>query len=298
MFSFFKKRKIIVTHSGGYHADDIFACATLSLLEKGRIRIVRTRDDKDIVLGDYVVDVGGVHDPLLKRFDHHQAGGAGVRANGIPYASFGLVWKEYGAELTGSAEIAEKIDERLVQSIDAPDNGINTFLSIPGKPFPYLIHNMFNAFQPSWREDRCCDGAFGKLVILATMILRREIIRTKDFFDAESKVEEAFAQSEDKRIIVLTEGYPWEEVLMRHSEPLFVVAPRSDGKWKVECVYLKQGSFERRLYLPDAWGAKSGKELEEVTGIRGAVFCHANKFIVVAETKDIAYALAMKALAK
>jgi len=44
--------------------------------------------------------------------------------NGIPYASFGLVWKEYGQALTGNIESAKFIDEQLVQGIDGADNGV------------------------------------------------------------------------------------------------------------------------------------------------------------------------------
>lgn len=51
---FFLKRKIVVvTHSGSFHADDVFACATISLwAEKNnlRLKIIRDRDEKIIKL--------------------------------------------------------------------------------------------------------------------------------------------------------------------------------------------------------------------------------------------------------
>src|SRR5437764_1161911 len=94
----------IVAHNGNFHADDVFAVATVLLvLERSDFpawrqaipKIIRTRDPKTIEKADFVVDVGGVYDAENNRFDHHQAGGAGTRANGIPYASFGLVWKKF-----------------------------------------------------------------------------------------------------------------------------------------------------------------------------------------------------------
>ena len=64
----------------------------------------RTRDEERITKADYVFDVGGIYDPSINRFDHHQPGGAGKRENDIPYAAFGLVWKTYGPILCENNE--------------------------------------------------------------------------------------------------------------------------------------------------------------------------------------------------
>src|SRR5690348_4673081 len=102
-----KKEVKIVTHSGNFHTDDIFAVATLFLLlEKDHTLLVtRSRDMETIAAADYVVDVGGEYDPAQNRFDHHQINGGGQRDNGIPYASFGLVWKHFGSVVSQSEEI-------------------------------------------------------------------------------------------------------------------------------------------------------------------------------------------------
>ena len=94
------RSKTVVAHSGEFHADDVLQWQSLSLL-LGKVRVLQP-DQKIINAGDYVVDVGGTYDPDKKRFDHHQVGGAGNRQNGIPYAAFGLVWKEYGEKIAGS----------------------------------------------------------------------------------------------------------------------------------------------------------------------------------------------------
>src|SRR3989344_7727778 len=113
----------IVTHDSSFHTDDIFACATLLILYPDA-EIIRSRDQKVIESADIVFDVGGIYDPQNKKFDHHQTGGAGKRENGIPYASFGLVWKEFGEKICGGKEEAEIIDRELVVAIDAIDNGV------------------------------------------------------------------------------------------------------------------------------------------------------------------------------
>lgn len=112
------------------------------------IEIVRSRDERDIARGDIVFDVGGVYDPSNGRFDHHQQGGAGARDNGIPYASFGLVWKEYGHVVAGSVENAQFIDEQLVQCIDAHDNVNIGETSVR----VYAVGDVISAFRPTWQE--------------------------------------------------------------------------------------------------------------------------------------------------
>src|SRR5262245_60573678 len=105
----------IVAHNADFHTDEVFAVAILTLvLGDVKYEVVRTRDMEIIKTGDYVVDVGGIHDEATNRFDHHQEGGAGARPNGIPYASCGLVWKKFGAEFCGSAGVSERIDAEII----------------------------------------------------------------------------------------------------------------------------------------------------------------------------------------
>jgi uncharacterized UPF0160 family protein len=102
--NFFRKKIRIVTHDGNFHADDVFACATLSLWAKKQgydCVITRTREAHIVAKADIVVDVGMEYDPQRGRFDHHQRGGAGTHENGVPYASFGLVWKHYASFICG-----------------------------------------------------------------------------------------------------------------------------------------------------------------------------------------------------
>jgi uncharacterized UPF0160 family protein len=81
--------KIIATHNGNFHADDVFSVAALKSILPA-FKLIRTRDAELINKADIVIDVGGEYDPEAGRFDHHQRGGAGERENGIPYSSFGF----------------------------------------------------------------------------------------------------------------------------------------------------------------------------------------------------------------
>ena len=173
--------KKLVTHDGSFHSDDVFACASLSLLLEGRgeeFQVIRTRDPLVIKEADIVFDVGGEYDSSKNKFDHHQPGGAGKRENGIEYSSFGLVWKQFGEEVSGSVETRDMLDKHLVSAVDAFDNGIE-IIERKGGTSPYLIQHFFFAMTPTWQEDDLeYDEMFRKSVSLAKEVLKREISHT------------------------------------------------------------------------------------------------------------------------
>lgn len=290
-------KKIVVTHSGNFHTDEVFACAALSIMHEGVIEIVRSRDPEIWATGDYVVDVCGEYDPARGLFDHHQQGGAGVRANGIPYSSLGLVWKEYGEKISGSAYVARVIDERLVQPVDAGDNGITTF-SVLKDVSPYILQDVVAAFRPGWNETRTTDEGFFEAVDVATKILSREIVRTKTEEEGKMHAEEAYERAEDKRIIILEDHFPWYEALGTKPEPLFVVKPDRGlgGKWKIETVRSDVHAFKNRKDLPAAWAGKMGEDFAKVSGVSDALFCHNKLFVAVAGSKEGALKLAQMAV--
>lgn len=290
-------KKRIITHSGNFHTDEVFACAVLSLLHEGNVEIVRSRDPEVWATGDYVVDVGGEYDSTRGRFDHHQIDGAGVRENGIPYSSFGLVWKEYGEKIAGSVYTKETIDRRLVQPVDAGDNGFETF-GVHRDVAPFILQDVVAAFRPAWNEGRTEDEGFLDALEVARKILAREIIRTNAEEEGMRHTEKAYEQAKDKRIIVLEGHYPWYEVLGSRSEPLFVVKPDrgEGGKWKIEAVRSDVHSFKNRKDMPVAWAGKREQELAEASGVSDALFCHTKLFVAVAGTKEGALKLAQIAV--
>ncbi|MEK7177162.1 MAG: MYG1 family protein [Patescibacteria group bacterium] len=287
----------IVTHNGKFHADEVFAVATILLAHEGEdIEIVRTRDPLIIKTGDIVVDVGGEYNPSLGKFDHHQTEGAGIRENGIPYSSFGIVWKKYGEKVCNSRLVSDTIDKFLVMSLDALDNGIDIQKPMLENIYEYTAGDLVDAFNPSWRETINRDESFKEAVEVAKKVLRREIIRTRDKQEGKAMVETVFAGAVDKRIIVLEDYLPWSDVLCVHTEPMFVVYPDPDKKWRVQAVRDNPHLFENRKDFPSAWGGKTGRELSEITEVSDAIFCHKGLFLCGAQTKEGAISLAKKAL--
>lgn len=288
---FWKKKKIIVTHNSKFHADDIFAVATLILMlekEESEYEVIRSRDPEVISRADYVVDVGEVYSEKENRFDHHQKGGAGKRDNRIPYASFGLVWKRYGEVVSGNIKNSQKIDQILVQQVDAHDNGLILFeTKIPGV-YPYTIESLRYAFVPTWKEGfKDINLIFASLVTGAQSLLRREITRASDFFEAEEAIKKIYNDSQNKQLIIMDRYYPANDFLIQYPEPLFMVFPSSDdGTWILNTIQNDENIHSDRKSLPQSWAGKSGEDLKSITGVSDVVFCHNNRFLAVAKTKE------------
>jgi len=298
---FFAKKVSIVTHSGSFHSDDVFAVATLAILFRDQIKIERSRDPTVITNADFVLDVGAEYDFARKRFDHHQNGGAGERLDKIPYASFGLIWKHFGEKISGSKEIAEKFDRDFVRFIDAMDSGIGELKAIVSDVYPHTVSGVIFSFLPSWKDDISdMDRRFLEAVSFAKGLILRKIKVLKDESEGVAIVEKIYRQTEDKRIIILDRSYPWSPKLSEFKEPIFVVGPVIDedgtGTWKVRAVRDNVYSFKNRKDLPVSWAGKMDKELQDITGVSDAVFCHNKLFIAVAKSKEGACKLAKLAL--
>lgn len=302
---FFKRKAAIVTHSGSFHADDAFACAVLALLceqQKRPYTIIRSRDPQDIENADYVVDVGAQYDPQHARFDHHQPQGAGKRDNGIPYAAFGLVWKAYGNVLCkGNTEVFADIDRRMVQPVDAIDNGISITEPLECGLYDYGIYGMVSAYNNTWREadnEKKQYTSFLYLVGIFKDLLLHEIARSEDHQAMLDLVRDCYAKAEDTAIIEI----PYHasinavmQVLDAHKEVLYVVC-RSNVYWKVLCLRKENCGFANRKDLPASWAGKRDRELQAVSGVADAIFCHNARFMATAKTKEGAWQLAKIAL--
>jgi uncharacterized UPF0160 family protein len=286
--------KVIVTHNTGFHMDDLFAVATLLLIYPDA-EVVRTRDEESISKADFVVDTGGVSDAKKGRFDHHQPGGAGERENGIPYASFGLVWREFGERLAGSTEAAQIMDQKLCMPIDALDNGVEIYTYHFDGVKEYTLRDYIYAKSGDPETPEGMDKAFTDMLAVAQDAIRREIDLTKVLVKDLNEVRRIYDASLDKRIIMIPEQIAWKQALIP-TEAQFVISERLDGKWGTRAVPAKIGSFEVKKQFPDMWAGKKDEELTAASGVQDAVFCHSKHWLCVAKSKEGALELARKAL--
>ena len=298
-----RNKKIkLVTHDGSFHVDDVFACATLSLVlenKRKQFLITRTRDEEIIKNANYVFDVGGLYNPELNRFDHHQVGGAGKRENGITYSSFGLVWKKFGTELTGLQEISDFIEKKLVMAVDANDNGIDLYKNNFSDVSPYTLQDVISTFSPTALEDMEKDNQFLKALAWAKEILKREIKKASDQIEITKIIRSFYEKAKDKRLIVIDKPkvsrYEIWDALQDFSEPLFVVYGDKDD-WSIVAMRREKTGFGNRKDFPKSWAGLRAVELRSIAGVEDAVFCHNNLFLAVAESKEGAIKLAQIAV--
>jgi len=264
----------VATHNGNFHADDVFSIAALKSIIPS-FKLIRTRDVELISQADIVIDVGGEYNADAGRFDHHQRGGAGERENGIPYSSFGLIWQKYGVEICkGDEVIANAVDSALVSIIDAIDCG-----QVEGVYNGISLSQTIGMFNPTWQEDGDFDSCFNEAVEFAARILSRFIASAEGENNAKEIVAKAVESANDPRLIVLEKFTPWKEVVHALSdEALFIIYPSSD-RWIIHTVPAELGSFQDRKPLPKQWAGLSDNELQNITGIADAMFCHNNLFI-------------------
>ena len=282
-----------ITHNGTFHCDEVFSTILFSkLLEK--VIVCRTSDLEKITGEQYVYDVGG------GELDHHQFGGNGERENGVKYSSCGLVWKKFGKEIIkiytdkNIDEIWNMMDRNLIQCIDAGDNG-----QIPTIDTEYRmvqIANIISEFNPNWDEDANPDEKFMEAIKLADVVFTNEIKNVISKVNAKEKVEKAISNSKDG-IMTLEKFLPWKEILLESNSNKaklinFVIFPSNRGGYNIYTVPERLGSFESRKLFPKEWAGLRDQELQKITTVQTARFCHNKCFICVTDTKDDALKLA------
>jgi len=278
---------LVATHDGSFHADEVFAIAALGLLGDP-VEVVRTRDPEALARADLRVDVGFRDDASAGAFDHHQRDFDRARDNGVRYASFGLVWREFGTRACdGDEDVADAVDATLVQAVDANDTGQQLTQPLIEGVHAMTVNAIVGGFNARWDEalTPAEEGErFDAALTLAQGILSREIASVASGLRARRVVREAIAAAPDPRVIELPVNAPWKQVLVPEAaDALFVIYPKRQG-FGLEAVPRELGSFENRRDLPAAWGGLEGADLVAATGVEDAVFCHAKRFLVVARS--------------
>lgn len=300
--------KRLITHSGSFHADDVFSYVVLSRLFPHAM-LLRTRDE-DIFRHagpeDIVFDVGMVYNASARRYDHHQKDKP-TRDGEHPYSSIGLVWKDFGIDYLRSSisdnekdlqRIWEYIDQSLIFPIDCADNGkVPTFGPIDSGPLslPLQLQN-FNPVFDDPEPDY--DGAFLRAAKFAGLILENKIMHTAAYYRQRPIVEQALAKAEDIRVITLTKSCNWEAHLrdLGIDDVLFAIYP-AHGNWNCSAAKSNDESFENKKSFPEEWAGLRNEELARATGVQDAIFCHTGLFVCVTGTLDGATELARQAIA-
>jgi uncharacterized UPF0160 family protein len=271
------------THDGSFHADEVTACALLLIF--GLIdpkAIIRTRDETVLAQCEYVCDVGGIYDPLKKRFDHHQLTYTG------DLSSAGMILLYLKDTKKIDVSTYDFFNRSLILGVDAHDIGkASTPVGIC--TFSHVIANFVPPMYDAPEEMQ--NACFFEALSFTCGHLRRLLERYSYILDCKESVKESM--KEGLPYLYFEKPIPWMESFFemggeRHPA-LFVIMP-SAQHWKLRAIPPNLNErMKLRFPLPEEWAGLRDEELEQKSGIPGAIFCHKGRFISVWETKEAAF---------
>lgn len=296
----------LYTHNGAAHADEVFACAILSIIYP-QSEVVRTRDPEIIEKAKsdpdaFLLDIGLKYEPENLLFDHHQTEGAGYRDKENkrwPYATAGLIWKHYGEQAVlalhpnldkdALRETFRFIDLAVLRYIDAADCGVRLKSSGPS------LSSLIASFNTS-RGNRGTE-TFPIVKALSQEILINFINRQVGKITARNKVRSGQLKC-DGKLLVLDSCIPWSDVVINEMpEVQLVVYPvggRNNQKWQVRTAM--DENRQPKMSLPKSWGGHERGHLASISGASSALFCHRSGHLAGAENFDCIVNMAKRAL--
>lgn len=172
--------KLIGTHSGTFQADEALGVWLLRQTSTYfNAPVLRSRDMEELKKAEIVIDVGGIYDHSILRYDHHQRGyderffdkvrhkdGVEVKTQRCTKLSAsGLVYRHYGKEVIANLypslsekdleHVYVKMYDTFMEAIDAVDTGVE---QVPdGCELVYKdctgLSRRVARFNPRWNED-------------------------------------------------------------------------------------------------------------------------------------------------
>lgn len=313
----------ISIHSGTFHADEVLATLLLKFHPSFKESfVIRTRNELIISKCDIVCDVGGKLDPKNFRFDHHMKEFTEVFSNdnkykGIKMSSAGLVYKYLGKDILINIlkkldlyeqnkkyidEIYTKIYDSFILSVDAKDNGVSQFDS--NVELKYTDHTTYSdrvgRLNPEWNSKNVdVNMRFKKAWDITEEELYFQINKyANSYYLAYDIVNDAVqvALNNNKPYIVLEQYCPWlgiyadieEKLKLEKNKILFGIIPVQNNQWSCRTIPVKKDSLSFKKGLVNKWRGRRDKELQEISGIKDAVFVHTTGFIGFFESKESA----------
>lgn len=277
---FAKIPRSVGTHDGTFHADEVTACALLLLFDLvDSNKIIRTRQLDQLIRCEYVCDVGGIYDPELKLFDHHQVDYQG------PLSSAGMVLLHLKETEVITPQEYDFFNNALILGVDAHDNGKDVLM--PGiATYSQIVSNYTPITHDS--DPKVLEDAFCAALKFAFSHLSRLWERYR--YNRSCREIVAQRMKESNVCLIFDKSIPWLESFFElggeQHPALYVIMP-SGKHWKLRCI---PPNFINRMKvrkpLPESWAGLLDEDLKKVSGIPGAIFCHKGRFISVWETKE------------
>lgn len=217
----------VYTHSGRFHADEVLACAILSMAIPS-LQIIRLKVIEAFPTDGFLLDIGREYNPSCGLYDHHQE--FLTDEDGYPLATAGLVWRNYGENICGSRAIAEVVRDNFIRGIDASDS--DNFFSVSAscvggsvkvKTFSQIIAGI----NPENINDN--DTEFYQAVFLAKSVLKNEIRYAKAMVRVSEQIAKArvgITETGIKYLVFDEHPGPWQAEVCK-TETEYVIVPSS-----------------------------------------------------------------------
>ena len=282
------RKRVVVTHHGVFHADEVTATALLTeFLEGDSVYVVRIphqsvvgevireiKESAHVLVGEgdvdiYTVDVGKVFDPTEKKFDHHQWG-QGDKEFGR--SSAGLVF-EYLRSIGKIDKFEAEELKEFVRMVDENDIGVYQGPWEGTIPWTISLHNAKDIYSPEQ------DERFVEMVKLVVNIIR-------DAKTAAASKRRTFLALKDAKevlpgVLEMPAYLPgWQDMIFSIPEldhiDLVIWYDEIQKVWKIQQVPDAKGSFGRR-----------GRKVRWSDPLpKGAEFIHKGEFFGVFKTKE------------
>ena len=269
----------VVTHSGIFHADEVFACALLCIAYgQDNVSIIRTRDnavldkathDEDV----WVVDVGNDFNPSMLNFDHHMRDFDGLNKHNNKLSSFGMV-VEALLRRSFFSEVKDSLLE-FSNKVDMLDNGVQ-------KAEDLSFISVFNSYSDNE------EFSFYAALQTAITYLRSLINKWKEERIINMRLNDSLGNMTEDGIIYNTDYIPVDERANAVPEAKLVVYKSKAGTFNIQSVNVGETKdFSVRCPAPSKWLGLRDNELIRASGGLPLTFCHVGGFLTVTSTDEI-----------
>ncbi len=255
------KFKKVITHDTTFHADDVFAVAMLGMVNPN-FELIRTRDSEILAAGmadplAVVLDVGGVYNPQMLNFDHHQ--------DVELMSAAGLIFEHFKSDIC--PEEAQPFFAEFVRAIDLIDtNRGNIYATWDLLPTGFRnVSSIIGGFNRDVTDAQSQFNRFGQALVFACVIIGNEIFAAQ----AKATFEAEYAQREvlPNNVAVFNTFFRnWKE----KKDHVFAVMPHANG-WQIQ-------SRDTTI----------DKVPERIADLPGFVFRHGSGFMAVVKDREVA----------
>lgn len=322
--------KIVVTHSGAFHADEVLGSVLIKFIPGYANHIILRSRNKDIWnLGDIVIDVGGIFDPKTLRYDHHMSSFKEIfdeNVSKINLSAAGLVYKYHGKEIITNLlqvwgkfdELKESIDkiylniyQKLILYVDGVDNGVDQYPESKGREL-YTNRTSYGSRVSRLNPSILNSNNSNKQFLAAQSLAQDEFLEILKFlvflhYPSYNIVLNSFLVRKSfhtsGRIMMLPQEIMFKEHLLKIEEEhglsgeiLYVLTQTKKEGVRLMTVPKALGSFEFRKGIFTPWRGLELEELRNVSGIKDVIFVHKAGFIGGAESMTSTLEMAEKSL--